>query len=298
MQLGIDLGGSKIEAVVIKGDVVLARKRIATPQRNYQKTLLAIGDLIAQLEQEVAGDKLPIGLGHPGSIDPASGLLRNANSTCLNGQALKQDLEQRLGRSVAMNNDANCLALSESYDGAAKGADSAFCVILGTGVGGALLLNGTLIEGANGLGGEWGHNPVPWSGERDTLVRDCWCGHKDCLETWLSGPGLFQTYTDQGGRDAETASDVAAKAALGNELAVLTLLCYIRQLGRALAGVINLFDPERIVLAGGLSHIQSLYDSLPEAWAPWVFADKVHTRVIPAKHGDSSGVMGAARLSQ
>lgn len=295
MRIGIDLGGTKIEGVVLDGDVVVARQRVATPQGDYAGILSSLAALIQTLEDRVGNRDLPVGIGHPGSIDPHSGLLRNANSVCLNGRPLKQDVETRLGRAVCMANDANCLALSELYDGAARGVDSAFLVILGTGVGGAVVSNGRLQIGFNGLGGEWGHNPLPWIEAGELPGDTCWCGQQGCLETWLSGPALARLHTNAGGQ-AGDARAIVAQAEQGDAIAQASLDRYCTRLARALAAVINLLDPQVIVLAGGLSRVDRLYDDVPARWSRWVFADQVQTSLVPAIHGDASGALGAARL--
>ena len=295
MRIGIDLGGTKIEGVALDERGVIARQRVATPQGDYYATLAAVGNLVNTLEAQVGGRALPVGLGHPGSIDPHSGVLRNANSVCLNGRALQQDVEARLGRPVALANDANCLALSELHDGAARGLQSAFLVILGTGVGGAVVANGQLQHGFNGLGGEWGHNPLPWVSRDEWPGAPCWCGQHGCLETWLSGPALARLHANAGGV-GDTAQAIVAQAEQGDAIARASLEAYSHRLARALAAVINLLDPQIIVLAGGLSQVRRLYHDVPAHWSRWVFADQVQTPLVPAVHGDASGALGAARL--
>lgn len=295
MRIGIDLGGSKIEAVLLQGNSVVSRQRVATPQGDYQASLAAIAGLVAELERNAGVVASAIGLGHPGSICPHTGLLRNANSTCLNGRPLQQDLQAMLGRDIACANDANCLALSELYDGAAMQDDSVFCVILGTGVGGALALNRRLHTGHNALAGEWGHNPLPWPEADEAPGERCWCGQNGCLETWLSGPALSSQYHASGGPQCDVPS-LLAHAKAGESLAQQCLARYSQRLARALAAVINLLDPQKIILAGGLSQMPHLYDEVPALWQRWVFADRVETVLVPAMHGDSSGVLGAARL--
>ena len=294
MRIGIDLGGTKIEGVVLNNDEVIARQRVATPGGNYDATIESLCALVAHLEKEVAATDLPLGIGHPGSLDPHTGLLRNANSVCLNGRAIKQDLEARLGRSIVMANDANCMAMSELHGGAASGCDSAFLVILGTGVGGAVVTNGKLQTGFNALGGEWGHNPLPWTGPGE-LGTQCWCGQSGCLETWLSGPALTRLHAQAYGQTLDARS-IAVRAQRGDPAATASLDRYCDRLARALAAVINLLDPQVIVLAGGLSQLNRLYDDVPARWSRWVFADQVRTPLVPAIHGDASGALGAARL--
>ncbi len=295
LRIGVDLGGTKIEAVVLggNGDIVL-RERLSTPQGDYLQTLAVIVKIIHLLEAEIGASELPVGICTPGSLSPATGLLRNANSTCLNGQAFKQDIETRLGREVRIANDADCLAVSEATDGAAAGAKSVFAVILGTGVGGGLVIQGQLLRGSNAVAGEWGHNPLPWMRpEWDEYPGDlCWCGQHGCIETWLSGPGLERDYPEENLAvldilEREQQNDFQAKA---------TLARYEDRLARSLAHVINLFDPEVIVLGGGVSNVERIYQYVPALWDQWVFSDVVNTRLVRAKHGDSSGVRGAAWL--
>lgn len=295
MRIGVDLGGTKIEAVVLDGNEVRARRRIATPAGDYAATLDAIVALVQALEAELGARDLPVGIGHPGSLTPGSGVLRNANSTCLNGRPFADDLALRLGRRPKLANDANCLAASEAHDGAAAGVDAAFCVILGTGVGGAIVHQGRVLTGANALAGEWGHNPLPWMRAEEYPGPACWCGQVGCLETWLSGPALSRDYASVTGQHV-AAVDIVARCADGEPATGLVLDRYADRLARALAMVINLLDPDVIVLAGGLSRWDSLYDEIPTRWGQWVFAESVSTRLVPARHGDASGVLGAARL--
>ena len=295
LRLGIDLGGTKIEAAVLTADGnILARQRVATPQGDYVATLAAIGGLVGEIEASVGQSQLPTGVCTPGAISPASGLLKNANSTCLNGQSLQQDLEQQLARPLRLANDANCLAVSEAADGAASGAQSVFAVILGTGVGGGLVINGQLLTGPHAIAGEWGHNPLPWMKQdwQEFPGQPCWCGQHGCIETWLSGPALAEDYGDS----TVDATAILARAEAGEAEAKAALGRYEDRLARALAHVINLFDPDVIVLGGGLSNIQRLYQYVPALWDQWVFSDEVRTQLLPAKHGDSSGVRGAAWL--
>ncbi len=295
MRIGIDLGGTKVAAVVLSGERVLAQRRRPTPANDYQGTLRLLVQLVKELEQELGAQVLPVGLGHPGSVTPGSGLIRNANSTCLNGRPLQRDLEAQLGRPVAMANDANCMALSELHDGAARGLESAFLVILGTGVGGAVVNQGRLHCGANGLAGEWGHNPLPWMSAAEFPGELCWCGQRGCLETWLSGPALSRCHAAAGGGTL-SAREIAVAAHDGHPQARASMAAYAQRLARALAAVINCLDPQCIVLAGGLSQIEYLYHAVPGYWGQWVFAEQVNTRLVPARHGDASGVRGAARL--
>lgn len=296
MRIGVDLGGSKIEAVVMDADgSIRLRRRVPTPLGDYPGTLKAIAELVRGLEQQAGCQGLPTGLGTPGSVSPMTGRMQGCNSTWLNDRALREDIEQALGRSVRLANDADCLALSEAHDGAAAAARSVFAVILGTGVGGGIVINGQLLSGPNAISGEWGHNPLPWPQTFDLHAIDCWCGRRGCIETWLSGPALsrdYLAYTDEDCR-AET---IVQRGHAGEAAATTILSHYADRLARALAVVINMLDPEVIVLGGGLSNIQSLYQQVPARWPRYVFAKAVATRLLPARHGDASGVRGAARL--
>ncbi len=294
-RLGIDLGGTKIAGIALgRGDRVLAEHRAPAPREDYAQTIAAIGAMVSHLEQ-VAGAAGSVGVGMPGSISPASGLTQNANSTWLNGQALARDLEAHLKRPIQLANDANCFALSEAADGAGIGARSVFGVILGTGCGGGLVYDGHLIDGPNSIGGEWGHNPLPWATGDEHPGPRCWCGRRGCLETWLSGPGLEADHLRATGSRL-AAEDIAAHAASGDAPAQATLDRHASRLARGLAHVINIFDPEVIVLGGGLSKLSHLYEVLPGLVAPHVFADAPRVAVQPPRWGDASGVRGAARL--
>ena len=275
MRIGVELGGTKIEAIALDGRREVFRKRIATPRGDYAGTLRAIRILTEGLEGT-------IGVGIPGAMSAATGLVKNANSTWLIGKPLKQDLEKELGREVRIANDANCFALSEAVDGAGKGAGVVFGVILGTGVGGGVVVNGRVLTGANAIAGEWGHNALPLPTSSDLPLPGCYCGRKGCIETYLSGPGFA--------RDAKVAS---AEEAVGNEPAMGR---YEERLARALASVINVLDPDVIVLGGGMSNVARLYDNVPRLWKRYVFSDRVDTRLSSPAHGDSSGVRGAAWL--
>lgn len=295
--LGIDLGGTKIEIAALDGQgAFLLRERVATPQGDYAATLRAIADLVTQAEARLGGRGLPLGLGIPGSLSPLTGWVRNANSTALNGQALQQDLERLLDRTLRLENDANCLALSEATDGAGAGAEVVFAAILGTGVGAGIAVRGQLLHGRNGIAGEWGHNPLPSLADEQRTPRRCWCGRLDCVETWLSGPALAANHAASTGQRLDAAQIVAAMRA-GDAAARASLDRYAERLARALAQVINLLDPEVIVLGGGLSNVSELYEAVPRLWTPHVFSDSVRTALRPARHGDSSGVRGAAWLT-
>ncbi|RVT92074.1 ROK family protein [Rhodovarius crocodyli] len=292
MRIGIDLGGTKIEVVALaEAGHALLRRRVPTP-RSYNGVLDAIRFLVDGAEEEL-GASGTVGVGIPGSLSPATGLVRGANSTWLNGGRLEEDLSRALGRPVRISNDANCLAMSEASDGAAAGAASVFAVILGTGVGAGVVLDGKLLEGMNRIGGEWGHNPLPWMTADEFPGRRCFCGRDGCIETFLCGPALARDCDGEGATDA---TGLPARAAAGDERAAATLARHADRLARALSHVINILDPQVIVLAGGLSNMQHLYTEVPKLWKRWVFSDVVNTRLVPARHGDSSGVLGAARL--
>ena len=292
MRIGVDLGGTKIEVAVLDGTGQVAlRRRVATP-RSYDGVLEAIAGLVAGAEAEM-GAGCSVGIGIPGSLSPATGLVRGANSTWLNGGPLQQDLERKLARPIRLSNDANCLAMSEAADGAAAGEAMVFAVILGTGVGAGLVIDGRVIEGANRVAGEWGHNPLPWMSRDEHPGRRCWCGGVGCIETFLCGPALA---ADADGPEARDASSLPARAAAGDGQAAAALARHSHRLARALAHVINMLDPHCIVLGGGLSNMAHLYVEVPRLWGQWVFSDVVRTRLVPARHGDSSGVLGAARL--
>jgi len=295
MRLGVDLGGSKIEIVGLAADGrERLRRRIATPQGDYRATLTAITGLVAEAEAEL-GQTGSVGIGIPGAESLRSGLIKNANSTCLIGQPLRHDLQTLLRREVRLANDANCFALSEAIDGAGRDVETVFGVILGTGVGGGIVIRRQVLVGANAIAGEWGHNPLPRLAAADQPAPDCYCGHRGCIETYLSGPGLT---ADHARHTAETldAASIECRAAAGDAACEATLRRYEDRLGRALAGVINILDPQVIVLGGGLSNMQRLYRHLPACCAPYVFSDAVDTRFLPPVHGDSSGVRGAAWL--
>lgn len=296
IRLGIDLGGTKIEIAALnaQGAFVL-RERVATPQGDYAATLAAMVGLVAMAEARLGRSGLPLGVGIPGSLSPLTGRVRNANSTALNGQPLREDLQQRLRRPVRLENDANCLALSEATDGAGAGAEVVFAAILGTGVGAGIAVRGRALRGCNGIAGEWGHNPLPLASSDELAQPACWCGRAACLETWLSGPALAADHARAGGQSLGAPAVVAA-ARSGNAAAQASLERYLDRLARALAQVINLLDPDVIVLGGGMSNVAELYAQLPDRLAPRVFSDSLRTTIRPALHGDSSGVRGAAWL--
>ncbi len=295
MLAGIDLGGTKIEGVLMGADgTVRFRRRVETPAGDYEATLEAIVALHRELERE-AGRKLPLGLGTPGSPSPATGRMRNANSTCLNGRLLHRDLERRLQRPLRMANDADCFTLSEAVDGAGADVPVVFGVIIGTGTGGGVAVNGRLLPGTNAITGEWGHNPLPWPEPEELPGPACYCGKRGCIETFLSGPGMARDHERRTG-ETLTAREIAARAETGDPEAVATLERYEDRLARGLASIINVLDPGAVVLGGGLSRIGRLYEKVPERWGEYVFSDTVATRLLPPVHGDSSGVRGAAWL--
>lgn len=323
LRFGIDLGGTKIELIALDPDgEERLRRRVPTPQEDYPATISAVAALIREAEAEL-GPSASIGVGTPGAVSPASGLMKNCNSTCLNRKPLQQDLERALNREVRLANDANCFTLSEATDGSAAGAETVFGVILGTGVGGGVVVRGRVLNGANAIAGEWGHSPLPyfqfaqaradrdhtgqhpatgeailhpWPSPREVEAAPaCYCGKKGCIETWLSGPALAADHVRYGGEDLP-AQEIVQLANAGYGPCSATLARYEERLARALAGVINLIDPEVIVLGGGLSNIARLYDTVPRLWPRYVFSDRVDTRLVPPKYGDSSGVRGAAWL--
>ena len=291
MRIGIDLGGTKIEGLALSRDgTELARRRVPAPRGSYPKTLEAIAALVADLEQ-ATGVRGTVGIGIPGTLSPATGLVKNANSTWLNGEPLADDLPRLLDRPVRFANDANCFALSEATDGAAAGASLVFGVIAGTGTGGGIVVDGRVLVGANAIAGEWGHNALPLPRDDERPGPPCYCGRSGCIETFLSGPALER---DHGGQ--VTAAAIAEQADRGAPDAIASIERYADRMARALASVINVVDPDVIVLGGGLSNIDALYTLVPERWERYVFSDTVATRFVRAKHGDSSGVRGAAWL--
>ena len=294
-RIGIDFGGTKIEAAALDASGhERSRLRVPNPG-NYDAAIRAVHDLVAKVEDQAGGAQAPIGMGVPGSISPTTGLIRGANSTWLNGRDFGRDLESALGRPMRLSNDANCLALSEATDGAAAGAmGSVFAGILGTGVGGGVVIDGKLLEGANGIAGEWGHTPLPWQTAADKPTV-CWCGRPGCLETYLSGPAFSADYGRATGK-AVAAPQIIEDARTGERWAVAALDRYIQRLGKALAAMIDLLDPGVIVLGGGMSNVDEIYERVPGAIRPHVFSDVWSAKVVKAVHGDSSGVRGAARL--
>ncbi|MEZ5661855.1 MAG: ROK family protein [Burkholderiaceae bacterium] len=295
MRIGIDLGGTKIEILAIDDcGRELHRERVATPAGDYAATIASVAGLVQRCEQTL-GARATVGVAIPGSRSPATGLIRNANSVVLNGRDLGADLTRALGRETRLANDANCFAISEATDGAAAGAASVFGVILGTGCGGALVVNGRILDGANGIAGEWGHNRLAAAAADEFPGPACWCSRHGCLETWLSGPGLLADHRRRGGHAPDARAVVEAMRA-GDPLARETLRSWADRLARGLAMVINIFDPEVIVLGGGLSQIDEVYHWVPGLWGAHVFADRIETRLLRNRHGDSSGVRGAAWL--
>ncbi len=333
MRIGIDLGGTKIECVTLDdAGQVLFRRRIPTPRHDYDATLRAIAGLVKASDESLAAPArgVPtVGIGMPGAVSPATGLIKNANSTWLNGRPFGRDLEAMIGRPVRLANDANCLALSEAIDGAAAGARVVFGVIIGTGTGGGIVVDGRVLTGPNAVAGEWGHNPLPWPQPGECPGPPCYCGRSGCIETFLSGPGLARDYraswesaagiapadpreavappageesagpaseSEAAGASSPDAVAIAALAAGGDAAAEAALRRYVARMARALASVINLLDPDVIVLGGGMSNLDRLYTEVPRLWRPWVFSDRVDTALLQARHGDASGVRGAARL--
>jgi len=308
LRIGIDLGGTKTEGIVLDE---LGREahwlRVQSPRHDYEATLQTIADLVAALAQNThVSPYAPVGIGTPGAISPATGVIKNANSTWLNGRPLLTDLERVLERPVRIANDADCFALSEATDGAAAGAETVFGVIVGTGTGGAIVINRRLVSGPNAIAGEWGHNMLPWPRDDEWPGPPCYCGRTACIETFLSGPGLERDYatataaTASGAGQVEsrtlTALEICRLAEQGDQQADAALARYEHRMARGLASVINILDPHVIVLGGGMSNVKRLYENVPRLWQEFVFSDRVDTRLVPPIHGDSSGVRGAARL--
>lgn len=295
VRIGIDWGGTKIEALAMDAEGrELQRVRIPTPRHDYERSVSDTAELVAQMEREV-GFTGPVGIGIPGTIVPATGLVKNANSTWLNGKPFEKDLSAAMGREVRCVNDANCLAVSEAVDGAAAGYGVVFAAILGTGCGAGIALHGHMHMGPNGVAGEWGHNPLPWQRADEYPGDPCYCGQRGCIERWLCGPALEADYRRASGA-ALSGREIVAAAEAGDAQAEAALERYEDRLARSLAHVVNLLDPDIIVLGGGLSRIERLYRNVPPMIANWAFGKSAITKVVPAKHGDSSGVRGAARL--
>jgi fructokinase len=282
LRIGVDLGGTKIEALALDGTREVLRSRVATPRGDYDATIAAVASLVREMGEGT------VGVGIPGALSRVTGLVKNANSTWLIGRPLKQDLENAIGREVRLENDANCFALSEATDGAGQGAGVVFGVILGTGVGGGIVVRGKVLSGPNAIAGEWGHNPLPAPAPRDLPLPPCYCGRAGCIETYLSGPGLARDHLE-----------LTQKSLTPEEIVVLqgeSLRRYEERLARALASVVNVLDPDVIVLGGGMSNVARLYTEVPRLWSRHVFSDHVATRLVRNAHGDSSGVRGAAWL--
>ncbi len=294
MRIGIDLGGTKIELIALEAKQVRYQKRTATPAHDYDALLAAVVELIEGAEREL-GERCSVGIGMPGAVSLHTGCIKNANTQCLNGRPLQRDLERLLCRVLRLQNDANCFALSEAVDGAAAGAQVVFGAILGTGTGGGVVVRGQLITGHNAIAGEWGHNPLPWPTDAERPGPACYCGRSGCIETFLAGPSLSRDHEQACGKHLP-AHEIAALAAAADPDATATLARYHDRCARALASCINLLDPDVIVLGGGLSLIPSLYDEIPKRWGRYVFSDTVSTQLLPAAHGDASGVRGAAWL--
>ncbi|MGB0910342.1 MAG: ROK family protein [Nitrospirales bacterium] len=295
MRIGVDLGGTKIEAILLsEHGEECARRRVSTPKGDYDATLASIHGLIQELEQQCAAQAL-VGVGIPGAVSPATGLVKNANSVCLIGHRLQADLKALLRRPIRLANDADCFTMSEATDGAAAGAQFVFGVILGTGVGGGICWRGQLLSGPNAIAGEWGHNPLPWPNDDERPGTLCYCGKHGCIETFLSGSGLEREYFQQTGQSL--LSEAINQAIHRKDLdAERVLIRYENRLARCLATVINVLDPDVIVLGGGISNFSRFYAEIPKIWGQWIFSDRVDTKLVAAKHGDSSGVRGAAWL--
>ncbi len=295
MRIGLDVGGTKIEAAALSddGEIVL-RRRVATPADDYAAAVETTADLVLAIEAEI-GRTCPVGVGIPGTISPATGVVKNAYNSPFNGHPFDRDLERRLARPVRIMNDANCFALSEATDGNAAGASIVFGVILGTGCGGGIVVDGRILVGANAIAGEWGHNPLPWPEAGDLPGLPCTCGKRGCIETFVSGTGLSRHHAVETGKSLP-AHEIVARAEMGDDAANSSLRRYETRLARALASIINAVDPDVIVLGGGMSNATRLYRTIPEIWSRWVFSDRVDTRLVPPKFGDSSGVRGAAWL--
>lgn len=295
-RIGIDLGGTKIEMVGLAGDgSELCRHRVPTPSGNYGKIIEAIAELVARADELASPTFETVGIGTPGVISPLTGVIKNSNSTVLNGKPFHVDLSRALGRPLVIMNDADCFALSEARDGAGAGADVVLGVIVGTGVGGGIVVRGETLVGRNGLAGEWGHNPLPWPQPDEQPGAPCYCGKSGCVETFLSGPGFERMFGEGSGR-ALKATQIVEEARSGMAAAAAALESYVDRMARALASLINVFDPDVIVLGGGMSNLAELYELVPQRWGSYVFGGELTTRLVPNVHGDSSGVRGAAWL--
>lgn len=296
MKLGIDLGGTKIEIIALDDNgKTLHRQRTATPQDNYKEIIETISSLVESTEVKLQQTGT-LGICTPGAISPNSGLLRNSNSICLNGKPFKKDLEEILNREIAIANDANCFALSEAVDGVGQGASVVFGVIVGTGTGAGIVIDGKVLTGTNAIAGEWGHNPLPWPNDDERPGLPCYCGKQGCIETFLSGTGLARNFEIQNQRSL-TAEQIVAGAEQGDETCEQAMQTYEDQMARGLSHVINILDPDVIVLGGGMSNIKRLYTNVPRLWQQYVFSDYVSTKLVQPEHGDSSGVRGAAWLT-
>jgi len=294
VRIGIDLGGTKIEGILLAGSGEILRLRVPTPRDDYEATVEAVASLVESLERR-AGVRGSVGVGIPGAMSSITGLVKNANSVWLIDKPLLHDLQRRLDRDIRITNDANCFAVSEAADGAAAGATVVFGAIVGTGVGAGIVVHGEVLIGPNAIAGEWGHNPLPWPRDEERPGPSCYCGRHGCIETFLSGPGLARDFDQRTGR-REAPPDIVAAAARGDMQAEAVLAQYEERMARGLASIINVLDPDVIVLGGGMSNIERLYTNVPRLWAPFVFSDAAFTRLVRAKHGDSSGVRGAAWL--
>ncbi len=295
VRIGIDLGGTKIEGIALsQAGEELCRQRIATPQGDYQGILQSIDDLTAKIETTI-GEKGSIGICTPGALSPTTGLMRNSNSVCMNGKPVLTDLQDQLQREIRIANDANCFALSEAIDGAARDVSVVFGVIIGTGTGAGVVIDKKVLVGPNAIAGEWGHNPLPWPQDIELPGTECYCGKLGCIETWLSGPGIARDHELHNNEILDAVS-LDNKACTGDEYAIETFQRYEDRMARSLAHVINILDPDAIVLGGGMGNIKRLYKNVPEIWGDYVFSDTVNTRLLAPLHGDSSGVRGAAWL--
>jgi fructokinase len=295
VRIGVDLGGTKIEAIALAGDgAEVSRRRVVTPVGDYAGTVRAVANLVHDIEAKF-GSRGSVGVAIPGALSPATGRVKNANSICLIGEAFDRDLEAALERPIRLANDANCFALSEAVDGAAAGAQVVFGVIVGTGTGGGIVIERRCLTGLNAIAGEWGHNPLPWPDDDERPGPTCYCGKRGCVETFLSGPGLARDHQAVTG-ETLAAPEIAARAVAGDAAAEATLARYERRMAKSLAAVINVLDPEIVVLGGGLSNLDRLYERVPALWGEYAFSDRLGTRLVRPRHGDSSGVRGAAWL--